>query len=193
MRAVHPATAPASTLPGTPPGAGSWLDAEAGVLAAREQDEVRRVKQRLAGTERKRITHDRLVAGLSLGFWTGLFTRAYEIAPDTGYLPRPGAHAALWPKHLRAVFPHLRRRFLTRGHVYPILSELARVRNQVFHHRPVWRLPLNAIHVSATEAIGWISPELQAALLAVDRFPSVHAHTQDAYVKIIERLAGDTG
>lgn len=154
------------------PEAGCWLDASCGVLARWESAEVARVKRSLVSA-RKAITPHRLIAGLSLGFWTGLFTRAYETGPRSAYVG--GAATALWPRHLRAVFPHLPRRLTTRAHAYDSLRRLAELRNQVFHHRPIWRLPLDVLHPLALDTIGWISPDLRDLTASVDRFAAVHA------------------
>jgi hypothetical protein len=154
------------------PAAGCWLDATPCLLGSREQEEVRKVKRRLLG-ERKSVTPHRLIAGLSLGFWAGLLTRRYEIGPGSSYAPVAGGQTALWPRHLRAVFPGLPRRHATRDHVYHVIRGVADLRNQVFHHRPIWRLPLAELHASATEAIGWMSPELRQVTHAGDRFPDL--------------------
>ncbi|HEU0013205.1 MAG TPA: hypothetical protein VFQ45_05950 [Longimicrobium sp.] len=152
----------------------SWLDAMPPILGPWEQDEVLKVKKRL-GAEKKAVTPDRLIAGLSLGFWAALFTRRYEISPISSYTATAGRPTAFWPRHLRAVFPALPKRFATRSHAYTVLRNLADLRNQVFHHRPIWRLPLNALHVSATEVIGWISPDLRDLTVTMDRVPQVVA------------------
>jgi hypothetical protein len=174
------------------PSAGCWLDASPGVLGTWEQDEVRKVKQRLV-REGKGVTRHRLVAGLSLGFWTGLFTRRYEISPHSSYTLAAGTQSALWPKYLKTVFPSIPRRVATRDHVYQQLRPINELRNQVFHHRPIWRLQLNALHVAATEIIGWISPELQDVTRHFDRFASVCAegeasfhHTLGTYLGAID-------
>lgn len=168
--------------PGTPgqigsdglPEAGCWLDERAGVLARWEAAEVARVKRGLLAS-RKSITPHRLIAGLSFGFWTGLFTRAYEIGPRSAFVVGAAPTLALWPRHLRAIFPHVPRRLATRAHVYGSLRRLAALRNQVFHHRPIWRLPLDVLHADALNAIGWISPDLRDLTTSVDRFPAVLA------------------
>lgn len=170
------------------PGAGCWLDAEPGVLAAWERSEVARVKRSLLAA-RKAITPHRLVAGLSLGFWTGLFTRAYEIGPGSAYVPGAAPATALWPRHLRAVFPNLPRRVATRAHVYGTLRRLADLRNQVFHHRPVWRLPVGTLHALATDAIGWISPDLRDLTISVDRFPAIHREGLAPHTRRIRSLS----
>lgn len=189
-RVMH-ANFPASTQGGTGaaglPSAGCWLDAFPCVLGTWEQDEVRKVKQRLI-REHKRVTRHRLLAGLPLGFWTGLFTRRYEISPHSSY--SPGPRTALWPKHLKAVFPEIPRRLATRDHVYRHLKAIGELRNHVFHHRPVWRLPLDTLHRSATEMIGWISPELRELTSHVDRFHSVHQHGEARCQDIVRTYLG---
>lgn len=191
MGSAFPASPPqrSALRPGELPTAGSWLDANPGVLAPGDREEVRRTKARLFVQERKGPSSNRLVEGLSLGFWTGLFTREYEISPRSSYNPADGRPTALWPRHLKAVFPHLPRRLRTRQHVYSVLSELTRLRNLVFHHRPVWHLKLNPLHISATGAIGWMSPEAQRTLLHLDRFPAVYNRDADDFVRLVGRIA----
>jgi hypothetical protein len=169
---------PASTF-GQP-----WLSATSVVLTARDRDEVANVESRLR-REHKDVTRHRIVAGLSLGFWTGLLTRKYEISNTSSHIPRHGVQTALWPRHLRSVFPHLPKRFLTRGYIYGTLAPLASLRNAIFHHRPIWNEKLSSLHVSATEAIGWISPEAQRLILQVDRFPAVHQRGEDSYRRLL--------
>jgi hypothetical protein len=173
LQAVLPASTPGTVDTAGLPFAGCWLDALPGVLGTWEQVEVRKVKQRLV-KERKGVTRHRLLAGLSFGFWTGLFTRRYEVSPHSSFTLGVGTRTALWPKHLKAVFPEIPRRLATRDHIYQQLRPIAELRNQVFHHRPVWRQQLNTLHVTAMEIIGWISPELQQVTSSIDRFASVH-------------------
>lgn len=161
-----------------------WLSSNGVVLTDRDRREVETVESRLRNGH-KDITRHRMVAGLSLGFWTGLFTRKYEISNNSSYEPRMGAQTALWPRHLRSTFPYLPKRFLTRGYVYRVLAPLANLRNAIFHHRPIWNEKLNALHVSATEVIGWISPEVQRLTLHVDRFPAVHQRSEEAYRRLL--------
>lgn len=172
IAAHYPASTAGIAGPDGLPLAGCWLDATPGLLGPWERTEIQRVKRKLLAAG-KTMTPHRLVTGLSLGFWANLFTRAYEIGPDSSYVPGSAKRTALWPRHLRAVLPHLPRRFATRDHAYKTFRALADLRNQAFHHRPIWRLPLNALHVSATEAIGWVSPDLKELTSALDRFPQV--------------------
>lgn len=50
-----------------------------------------------------------------------------------------------------------------------MLAPIAKLRNDVFHHRPIWKLSLNGLHVSATEILGWINPELKSLVVCCDR------------------------
>lgn len=186
----YPASTAGATGSDGLPLAGCWLDATPGVLGQWECMEIQRVKKKL-GAAGKAATPHRLIAGLSLGFWAHLFTRAYEIGPDASYVAGSARRTALWPRHLRAVLPHLPRRFATRDHAYRTFKAVADLRNQAFHHRPIWRLHLNALHVSATRAIGWISPDLKELTLAVDRFPQVLTLGLEPYEQHVARfLAG---
>ncbi|MBW3571342.1 MAG: hypothetical protein KY467_09560 [Gemmatimonadetes bacterium] len=190
LRAHYPTSPPGGVGPDGLPYAGCWLDAAPGVLGPWERAEVQRVKQKLRGAG-KAVTPHRLIAGLSLGFWANLFTRAYEIGPNSSYVPRTGSKTALWPRHLRAVLPHLPRRFATRDHAYRTFKTVADLRNQAFHHRPIWRLHLNALHVSATAAIGWISPDLKELTIAMDRFPQVVKHGLEPYEKHVAQFLAE--
>lgn len=164
-----------------------WLSASSMVLTERDRQEVANVEAYLHKS-RKDVTRHRIVAGLSLGFWTGLFTRKYETSNLSSYVPTPGVQTALWPRHLQSAFPHLPKRFLTRRHVYGMLAPLANLRNAIFHHRPIWNEKLNALHVSATEVIGWISPEVQQLTLHVDRFPAVYQRGEEAYRRLLKDI-----
>jgi len=73
--------------------------------------------------------------------------------------------------------------------MYRMLSPIASLRNAVFHHRPIWNEKLNALHVSATEVIGWISPEVQQLTLRLDRFPTVHQRGEEAYRRLLQEIA----
>jgi hypothetical protein len=167
-----------------------WLSSTSVVHTSRDRDEVHRVELHLRQAH-KEVTRHRIVAGLSLGFWTGLFTRKYEISDSSSYTPTRGVQTALWPRHLRSTFPHVPKRFLTPRHVYGMLAPLAQLRNAIFHHRPIWNEKLNSLHVSATEVIGWISPEVQRLTLRVDRFPAVHQRGEDAYRRLLKEIVED--
>ena len=78
------------------------------------------VRQVVGAVERlpaeQRITRDRVVAGLSFGFWVAMFGRRYD---------------DLWRTHLHAAFPHGRP---TRESVAMVLRRLQHLRNRIAHH-----------------------------------------------------------
>jgi len=50
------------------------------------------------------------------------------------------------------------------------------LRNRVFHHEAIWDRPnLQQEHQDVLEAIRWISPTLEQAILSIDKFPGVLA------------------
>lgn len=78
------------------------------------------IKQVIVAVERlqkgKDITRSRIVAGVSFGFWAGLFAREYE---------------ELWRQRLRNAFPH---GAATRKDLTQPLRLIQRLRNRLAHH-----------------------------------------------------------
>lgn len=101
----------------------------------------------------------RLVAALSFGFWVSLLDARYE-----QQLWQPNGYALV-----RRVFPYsgtLSVRDISRR-----FNRILDLRNRAFHHEGIWHRPnLLQEHADIHEAIGWISPTLQQAILAVDNF-----------------------
>ena len=73
---------------------------------------------------------------------------------------------------LRTVFPNSGT--LPRQKIQQRFNTIRRIRNRVFHFEAIYDRPdLLQDHADIHEAIGWISPTLQQAILAVDNFPQV--------------------
>ena len=135
------------------------------VLVEREKVHIVRARTRLEN-QGKVPNSDDIVAALSLGFWVNLLYRSYE--------------QILWPRLFVDVFPHLTPVYRTRRTVSRRLNPIRYLRNRVFHHEPVWHWKDLAEHHERTiQAIGWINPEMQTVVSAVDRFPEVYAHGLD--------------
>ncbi len=116
------------------------------------------------------------MANLTLGFWLSLFRIRYE--------------QVLWPKLLEPVFPHCPRNQRTRQNAYLRLDQIRRLRNRVFHHEPIWRLPdLSEQHLLILETIGWISPVMLAMTEMLDRFSSVYTRGAQHYALELESVA----
>jgi len=69
------------------------------------------------------ITHHKLIAELSFGFWTSLFGRKYE---------------EVWRHCLRKIFKDCNGK-LVRKDIFPRLNEIRELRNRIAHHEPIFR------------------------------------------------------
>lgn len=103
------------------------------------------VKQVIIAVERlgkgRRITRGRVVAGVSFGFWAGLFTKRYE---------------ELWRHRLRRAFPHgaIVRRDLTQR-----MRLLQQSRNRIAHHDSLLQQDIERRAEDMLVIVEWIDPE----------------------------------
>ncbi len=116
------------------------------------------VKQVIVAVERlergKAITRGRVIAGVSFGFWAGLFSNKYE---------------DLWRHRLRRAFPHgsVVRRDLTQR-----MRLLQRFRNRIAHHDCLLRQDISRRADDMLLIAGWIDPDAASWLRERSR---VHA------------------
>jgi hypothetical protein len=75
------------------------------------------------------VPTDPIVADLSIGFWSGLFARSYEVPFG-------------WVTNLGRVFPN--EADLPRRVVSAMCGDVADLRNRVAHHEPIYQLDLEA-------------------------------------------------
>lgn len=132
-----------------------------GALEPGQLGELSRALGQLA-RRRAQPASGRIVAELTSGFWVAVLSDPY--------------HQRLWQPQsfamLRTVFPHSGN--LPRQHIQNRFNAIRKLRNRVFHFEAIWDRPnLLQEHADIHEAIGWISPTLQQAILAVDNFPEV--------------------
>jgi hypothetical protein len=105
------------------------------------------VKQVIVAVERldrgKGITRSRVIAGVSFGFWAGLFSNRYE---------------ELWRHRLRDAFPHgsIVRKDLTQR-----MRLLQRFRNRVAHHDCLLNQDIRQRADDMLTITGWIDPSAQ--------------------------------
>jgi hypothetical protein len=139
----------------------AWFD-KPGVLLIQEQaDALAHVKKRLR-QEKKSETHDRIVAELSFGFWTGMLGRTYE---------RP-----IWQTAVASAFPQVPRHMRTRSALATRLNDIRSLRNRVSHHESIWRRPyLDKEYQVTVQTLQWFAPALHEAVCLIDRFPAIHA------------------
>jgi hypothetical protein len=118
------------------------------------------VKQVIIAVERlekdKTMTRSRVVAGLSFGFWSGLFGPRYE---------------ELWRQSLRHVFPHAKERkdLSTR------MDALRRFRNRLAHHDSILHQAVGDRLEDMLRIGGYIDPAASAWLQATSRVTSLVA------------------
>lgn len=132
-----------------------------GVLEPGQLGQLSRALKQLAD-RRATPTSGRIVAELTAGFWTAVLSDPYNQR-----IWQPQSFAML-----RTVFPQSAS--LPRQVIQTRFNTIRRIRNRVFHFEAIFDRPdLLGDHADIHEAIGWISPTLQTAILAVDTFPQI--------------------
>lgn len=117
------------------------------------------VKQVIVAVERldrgKAVTRGRVVAGVSFGFWAGLFSKTYE---------------ELWRHRLRHAFPHgqVVRRDLTQR-----MRLLQRFRNRIAHHDCLLKQDIATRANDMPLIAGWIDPHAERWLAERSRVAAV--------------------
>jgi hypothetical protein len=112
-----------------------------------QPDGIKQVITALERLEKGRVvTRGRIVAGVSFGFWAGLFGRRYE---------------ELWRHRLRAVFPH---GALTRKDLSAKVRLIQHFRNRVAHHDSLLDQDVQARLDDMLTIAGWIDPAARAWL-----------------------------
>lgn len=77
------------------------------------------------------VSEDRIIAKVTFGFWTNLFSVAFDVNRN----PR-----ALWPTLLRPVFPNAPQGHRDRATMQNKLLAIKTFRNKAFHHEPIWNI-----------------------------------------------------
>jgi hypothetical protein len=119
----------------------------------------------------------KIVAALSFGFWVSLLGGKYEQR-----LWQPNGFALQ-----KTVFPY------ATGHSQKDIRQrfdaILQLRNRCFHHEGIWhRSTLQQEHAAIHEAISWISPMLQTAILSVDSFDAVLNGRDDVEAELKKRF-----
>lgn len=122
------------------------------LLRRPEADMVVDAQQRLV-ERHKALTPGRVVAELSLGFWVGLFTRAYD--------------QDLWRTHVSYLFSPRP----PRADLHDNLERLRTLRNRIAHHEPVFQRDLKADYARLEHVVSDLSPTSSVLLAAYSRVP----------------------
>ncbi len=138
-------------------GAQSWLDVCP--LDSRGRADIDKARDRATSYGRAALTHGKVVAELSFGFWRYLTAQRY--------------HASLWVPALHNAFPggdvDLRDR---RRKVERYLADLMLVRNRAAHHEPIHRRNLARDLDIAVELTRWVHPEAGSWIAEKSAIPS---------------------
>ncbi len=114
----------------------------------RVEDVIGRIKQ-----ARREPTEDRVIAGLSMGFWTAILGRRYE---------------QLWRETLRHAFPFGDG---TRNQIAGYLNRLVSLRNRVAHHESLLAHPVAERHTDALELAATVDPRAEQWIRSLSRVP----------------------
>jgi hypothetical protein len=108
--------------------------------------------------DRKEPTPSRIVAALTLGFWTAMFGRLYEDR---------------WQQGLHRIAKRTDGRGLRRKDFSEPLGRIRKLRNRIAHHEPVIYSDLHKTHAQILTLIQWLSPPASDWCAAHSRFPDV--------------------
>lgn len=156
----------------------SWIeDPGALPLGKREIDQLERTRNQIREAG-KDVTRSRIVAGLSLGFWTGLLSPYYDHQ----------WHGSV----IRNVCPGLRGSARTRATVANTVSRVRVFRNNVFHHDRIRHLDLRAKHHDIIQVVEWLGSDLVKLVNIVDGFDLVFDRVSSLAERLVARIDNNT-
>lgn len=147
-RSIHNALSSAT-------GRTDWFE-DSAILKQKEREIIAKLRCDL---ERSGVipTSERIVAGLTFGFWTSLFSSRYE--------------RQIFAPYGKKIFPSMPEEMSKRAAVAKRLENARKLRNLVFHHDPIWQLPdLHERHEQLLELITHINMPMRATLALVNNF-----------------------
>lgn len=154
-------------------GRGEWWSAEELRGAHHFQSSLEKIDRarhklymRGAAESRANVKVVQVVAEVSLGFWTDLFSEDLS---------------TLLGSDLLSGFAHIPSEHKKRRKVGKPLTNIKNLRNRVMHHEPILfdeSVPPSMLHEQGCALISWISPEMRAWLARMDRFAGVWGEYQ---------------
>lgn len=125
-----------------------WIINEASFLKHKEVEKIEQAKQKLSENG-EQITKDKLVAELTLGFWTALFQSVYD--------------DKMRMSSLKQIFPNLppkEKMIVDRKIISSKLNHIRKFRNRVFHHENIIKEEFNNIESAIHEILNYFDSEL---------------------------------
>ncbi len=146
-----------------------WFDDDR-LMHSPERSKVSSVRDKLAEQGILAPTEDQVVAALSLGFWSALFSSRYADANPNYFGLWPG----LWkPERFFKYCTGQNRNHVT---FFKMIDPIHRLRNRVAHHEPIYYRPkLIQEYKDISTILGWIDPVLPVQLAAISDFEQIHA------------------
>lgn len=141
----------------------AWVYENNNLLLNIDRESILTAKQKLI-SKKKKCSESQIITELTLGFWVGLFKKAYK--------------PSIWnkPNTFSDVFPYFEQKKTDRvAIIYPKLKNILVLRNRISHHEPIFDNPngLNNCFNDLVQLIYWISPETKDLLAKIDRFQEV--------------------
>jgi hypothetical protein len=131
------------------------------LVTYRELEDQIRIAQGKILASHNHVTTDKLVAELTLGFWTSLLNKQY--AKD------------FW-KPIMYAFPLINNQDKHRGKIAFKLNQIRKFRNRIFHYEPVCNnlTALSANHSNILEVLHWINADIVTWTKQIDRFDGLY-------------------
>ena len=151
-----------------------WYETD-GLLLANEIKKINEVKQKLKSSN-KEITSSDIVAGLSFGFWTALFSKPYE--------------QKIWIKHTKEIFPNIPKSMKNRNNLSSKVNTIRYFRNRVFHFEPIFnKSNLKSVYVDVLNMIKWLNTALYDITIEFDEFEKVCKNETKNTVKKLNNVS----
>lgn len=151
-----------------------WYETD-GLLLANEIKKINEVKQKLKSSN-KQITSSDIVAGLSFGFWTALFSKPYE--------------QKIWIKHIKDIFPNIPKNMKNRNNLSSKINTIRYFRNRVFHFEPIFnKSNLKSVYVDVLNMIKWLNMALYDITVEFDEFEKVCKNETKNTVKKLNNVS----
>ena len=142
------------------------------LLEQKQQGELDRVKNQLI-FDHKVVNAPNIIASLTFGFWTSLFTAPYD--------------QKFFIKVSSLAFPNMANAKRVRKTFSGPLQDIRKFRNRVMHYEPIWTLrDLSRKHDTIYKIISYINKEKIIILRSVDRFPSLYRNGSAIFARTLQ-------
>ena len=153
----------------------AWILDKANLLGDHQPGQVDQAIKKIE-KERRDPTPDRIVAALSLSFWTAMLGRAYE---------------QLWRDGLYQIAKRDDGKNLRRKDLATPLMRIRELRNRIAHHEPILYWDLHKTHGLLLQLTHWLSPPAAEWCHKHSRFPTVCPSELHLRIKSV-RAGGST-